>query len=205
MLTRAGRARILTDGKQEAAPPSDPYGFSEPPRTVELSSGSKGIVSRSGVKVIPNDAKKALRPMAIETERPSTPPAYEEEGLLPTLTTMRGSPQPIRRTQKFLTNKQGDVNINTWLGEKKQKEVRRNKVRWAQINKELRWIKQIEVKQKERNSVRRVEEERSSAAKVIQKNFKSFHSRKQIRDTASKKSPTKAEPEADAMDDDYAY
>ena len=78
-------------------------------------------------------------------------------------------------------------------------------MRWAQINKELRWIKQIEVKQKERNSVRRVEEERSSAAKVIQKNFKSFHSRKQIRDTASKKSPTKAEPEADAMDDDYAY
>ena len=152
----------------------------------------------------PNDAKKAPRPMAIETERPSTPPAYEEEGLLPTLTTMRGSPQPIRRTQKFLTNKQGDVNINTWLGEKKQKEVRRDKVRWAQINKELRWIKQIEVKQKERNSVRRVEEERSSAAKVIQKNFKSFHSRKKIRDTA-KKPPTKAEPEADAMDDDYAY
>lgn len=204
MLTRAGRTRILTDGKQEAAPPSDPYGFSEPPRTVELSSGSKGIVSRSGVKVIPNDAKKAPAPMAIVTERPSTPPAYEEEGLLPSLTTLRGSPQPIRRTQKFLTNKQGDVNINTWLGEKKQKEVRRDKVRWAQINKELRWIKQIEVKQKERNSVRRVEEERSSAAKVIQKNFKSFHSRKKIRDTA-KKPPTKAEPEADAMDDDYAY
>ena len=79
MLTRAGRTRILTDGKQEAAPPSDPYGFSEPPRTVELSSGSKGIVSRSGVKVIPNDAKKAPAPMAIVTERPSTPPADFQE------------------------------------------------------------------------------------------------------------------------------
>ncbi len=83
-----------------------------------------------------------------------------------------GQMSPVRRTQKFLTNSKGDVNIKAWLSQRKQREVKRERVRQTQVNKEVKWIKQLEKKQTIRNKEQQSEMEKQEAAVTIQRHMR---------------------------------
>jgi len=187
-VSRMHSKRILEDAG--AQPGSRTFAISAEPEEARAPAAERALASTSYPDAkTPSPAKTPRRKPAALKSPKSLPWASDEkeqmteEGLSVLAQyqseTPIGQMSPVRRTQKFLTNSKGDVNIKAWLSQRKQREVKRERMRQTQVNKEVKWIKQLEKKQIIRNKEQQSAMEKEDAAVTIQRHMRGRRSRQQ--------------------------
>lgn len=187
-VSRMHSKRILEDAG--AQPGSRAFAVSAEPEDARAPAGERALASTSYPDAkTPSPAKTPRRKPAALKSPKALPWASDEkeqisEDGLAVLAqyqseTPIGQMSPVRRTQKFLTNSKGDVNIKAWLSQRKQREVKRERMRQTQVNKEVKWIKQLEKKQIIRNKEQQSAMEKEDAAVTIQRHMRGRRSLQQ--------------------------